>query len=132
MERIEIKNQADNLIYSYENTLKENANAIAEDMKALAGEKLALLKAAMGEPNIAIKELQQCLDQFQQTLFAVGANVYSRASNSSEDMEYAEVPDVDHSVIEEEMQGDDEDAPAQFTFDFDEDNTLHADYEAID
>ncbi|CDN16317.1 Chaperone protein DnaK [Richelia intracellularis] len=134
LERIEIKNQADNLIYSYENTLKENANAIAEDIKAFAREKLVLLKAAMDDPNIAIEELQQCLDQFQQTLFAVGANVYSRAANYSEDMEYVEVPDVDDSMIKKSMQGNgnDEDAPAQFTFYFDEDNTLHADYEAID
>ncbi len=136
LKRIEIKNQADNLLYSYENTLKQNSNAIAEDMKALAEEKIAHLQAAMANSNISIEELQQHLDQFQQTLFAVGANVYNRAQNSSDsndNMEYMEVDDDDddaETVAREET--NDESISSQLNFDFDEDNTLQADYEIID
>ncbi|MDJ0677436.1 MAG: molecular chaperone DnaK [Calothrix sp. MO_167.B42] len=135
LKRIEIKNQAHNLLYSYENTLKENSNAIAEDMKALAEEKVANLQAAMANPNISVEELQQHLEQFQQTLFAVGANVYNRAQNpndNNDSIEYVEVDDEDNAVTLAKEEANDESIPSQLTFDFDEDNTLQADYEAID
>ncbi|MDJ0796838.1 MAG: molecular chaperone DnaK [Calothrix sp. MO_167.B12] len=135
LERIELKNQVDNLLYSYEKTLQENAGAIAEDMKALAGEKIAHLKAAIANPNIPVEELQQHLNEFQQTLFAVGANVYNRVQNSNENMEYAEEAvseNEDNPSTEDTGKTPDESIPPQFTFDFDEDNTLQADYEAID
>ncbi|AFY50317.1 chaperone protein DnaK [Nostoc sp. PCC 7524] len=128
-ELVELKNQADNLLFSYESTLKDNGELIGEQMKVLANEKVALLQSIMTNPAISLKEFQQCLEDFQQTLFAIGANVYQRASDQNGD-------DIDLGVdsslatgLESPISGT---LIPQFNFDFDEESTAQADYEAID
>lgn len=128
-ELVELKNQADNLLFSYESTLKDNGELVGEQMKVLANEKVALLQSIMTNPAISLKEFQQCLEDFQQTLFAIGANVYQRASDQNGD-------DIDLGVdsslatgLESPISGT---LIPQFNFDFDEESTAQADYEAID
>lgn len=132
-ELVDLKNQADNLLSSYESTLKENAQLIGEQMKALANEKVALLQSIMTNPAISLKEFQQCLEDFQQTLFAIGANVYERASGQSDDELEVEVEAIaDGSLssdVEHPINGT---LIPQFNFDFDDESTAQADYEAID
>ncbi|WP_066374936.1 MULTISPECIES: molecular chaperone DnaK [unclassified Anabaena] len=128
-ELVELKNQADNLLSSYESTLKDNGEFIDEQMKALADEKAAILQSVMTNPAISLKEFQQCLDDFQQSLFAIGANVYERATDQNAE-EIDMVSDSSLSVeLEQPMNGT---LIPQFNFDFDEESTAQADYEAID
>ncbi|MCX7594108.1 MAG: molecular chaperone DnaK [Fischerella sp.] len=129
--RIEIaalKNQADNLLYSYESTLKDNGNLIGEQMKTLADEKLAQLQLVMGDSSISVAEFKRCLDDFQQTLFTIGAEVYNRVNDGQVDRISSA---VDHAAPEQSeiLNGT---LTPQFNFDFEEENTLQADYEAID
>jgi molecular chaperone DnaK len=102
-------------------------------MKALANEKVALLQSIMTNPAISLKEFQQCLEDFQQTLFAIGANVYERASGQSDGDDQIEIEAIaDGSLssdVEHSMNGT---LIPQFNFDFDEESTAQADYEAID
>ncbi|MGJ5674555.1 MAG: molecular chaperone DnaK [Nostochopsis sp.] len=130
--RIEIaalKNQADNLLYSYESTLKDNGNLIGEQMKSLADEKLVHLQAAIYESSISVAEFKQRLEDFQQTLFSIGAEVYNRVNDGQTDdvLSYTEsysTPEQSeplHSTL-----------TPQLNFDFEDENTLHADYEAIE
>ncbi|MBD2435768.1 molecular chaperone DnaK [Nostoc sp. FACHB-110] len=128
-ELVELKNQADNLLISYESTMKDNGNLIGEQMKALASEKLAQLQAVMTNPGISLQEFQHCLDDFQQTLFAIGADVYNRA-NSQNPNEFEEVSE-DLLTPESTSTANGTVIP-QFNFDFDEEMTAQADYEAID
>ncbi|MBD2446460.1 molecular chaperone DnaK [Nostoc sp. FACHB-152] len=128
-EFVELKNQADNLLTSYESTLKDNANFIGEQMKALANEKLVQLQAVMTNPGISLQEFQNCLDDFQQTLFAIGADVYNRANG--------QVLNEVEGVSDERLTSASEHPASgtlipQFNFDFDEEMTAQADYEAID
>ncbi len=130
--RIEIaalKNQADNLLYSYESTLKDNGNLIGEQMKSLADEKLAHLQAAIYESSISVAEFKQHLEDFQQTLFSIGAEVYNRVNEGQTDdvLSYAE-----SSSTPEESEPLHSTLTPQFNFNFEDDNTLHADYEAIE
>ncbi|BAY18060.1 DnaK-type molecular chaperone DnaK [Nostoc sp. HK-01] len=128
-EFVELKNQADNLLNSYESTLKDNGNFIGDQMKTLANEKLVQLQAVMTNPGISLQEFQNCLDDFQQTLFAIGADVYNRANGQNSD----EGEEGSESVLTSQLEN-----PAsgtvipQFNFDFDEEMTAQADYEAID
>jgi molecular chaperone DnaK len=124
---IELKNQADTLLYSYESTLKDNGELIGQQMKALADEKLVQLQAAMADTKISTQEFKQRLDDFQQTLFTLGAEVYSRADNQSDDS----ASEASDSVFNINADQTDQ-KPPQFNFDFDEEGTLQADYEAID
>ncbi|MFN6485932.1 MULTISPECIES: molecular chaperone DnaK [unclassified Nostoc] len=127
-ELVELKNQADNLLFSYESTIKDNSNFIGDQMKTLASEKVSQLQAAMIDSSISTVEFKQRLDDFQQTLFAIGADVYNRANNQSDEIEEASAslftPEVDSP-----MNGT---LIPQFNFDFDEESTAQADYEAID
>jgi molecular chaperone DnaK len=128
-ELVDLKNLADNLLISYESTLKDNANFIGEQMKTLASEKLVQLQAVMTNPGISLQEFQNCLDDFQQTLFAIGADVYNRANGQNAD----EGEEVSDGLLTSEsvnpMSGT---VIPQFNFDFDEEMTAQADYEAID
>ncbi len=132
LQLIELKNHADNLLYSYQSTLKANASILDEDMKASVDEKRVQLEAIMANSDISPEEFQQCLDDFQQSLFAIGADVYNRASTASASEEEIEEAANDTPFTEDLEQTDNGDAPPQFNFDFDEENTLQADYEAID
>jgi molecular chaperone DnaK len=130
LELIELTNQANTLLHSYESTLADNADLIDEQLKASIDEKLASLKAAMAHNSISVAEFKQTLDEFQQTLFSIGAEVYSRVNPGSQEetVEPSENPE-----ISEDNEASKEAFAPQFNFDFEEDNnTVQNDYEAID
>jgi molecular chaperone DnaK len=125
---VELKNHADNLLYSYDSTLKLNDNLISDQMKALANEKLTHLTAAMADEDISITEFKQRLDDFQQTLFAIGADVYNRANNHTD-----EVTEASENLLSTELAAPVDDTPKpQFDLNFEDERTMPADYEAID
>ncbi len=80
LQMIELRNQADSLLLSYKSTLKENDYLISDDIKAEASQKMAALQAALADPALTVKAVKQNLDNFQQTLFAMGTDVYKRAN----------------------------------------------------
>jgi molecular chaperone DnaK len=128
---VELKNQADSLFYSYETTIKESGDLIREDLKAQGEQKKQLLQEAMADSSVSIEEVKQQLDDFQQTLFAIGAAVYQQASPSTETEEFIETEEVSSTQefsepVETSAQEDDD-----LNFDFDEE-TVTADYEAVD
>ena len=87
---IELKNQADALLYSYESTLKHNGDLISDDITAQARE-IAQLQTAIADPTITVEEVKQQLDNFQQTLFAIGSEVYRQANRKPK--EFADASD---------------------------------------
>jgi molecular chaperone DnaK len=124
---VELKNQADTLLSSYESTLKHNGNLIADSMKTLANEKATKLQTAITQDGISPEELKQCLDDFQQTLFAIGADVYNRPIMPSD--EVAQSSDIPFTPNVEPANRT---LTPQFNFDFEDEGTLQVDYEAID
>ncbi|MEL6162251.1 MAG: molecular chaperone DnaK [Cyanobacteria bacterium J06628_3] len=138
LELIELTNQANTLLHSYESALTDNADLIDEQLKASIDEKLATLQAAMANEEISVAEFKQSLDGFQQTVFAIGAEVYSRVNTGSYE-HTVETPDnpenednSDIPSIAEDSEASKEAFAPQFNFDFEEENTVQADYEAID
>jgi molecular chaperone DnaK len=117
---VALKNQADSLFYSYETTLRDNGDFIAADLKEQALEKVTQLKEAAADPTIAPEVLRQRLDLLQETLLAIGASVYQRASERPSD----EAPTQFHpSNGSLDSDGD---------YGFENDATVTADYEAVD
>lgn len=110
---VDLKNQADNLLFTYKATLKDNGNLIGEEIKSLAQEKVIKLRSMMANPTISNTEFQQCIEDFQQTLFAIGADVYNRSDD------------------QENNSGNETPTP-QFNLNFDDDNTPEGDYQPID
>jgi molecular chaperone DnaK len=125
---VELRNHAETMLHSYESTLKDNGNLVGEHLKTLASEKVTLLQSAIADPSIPIKEFQERLDNFQQTLFSIGADVYSRASTQTEeDAEVSDSPFSPNPVDTRNASG-----TPQFSFDFEDGNMSQADYEKID
>jgi len=94
----------------------------------LANEKVSQLKAARVDDRISVAEFKQRLDDFQQALFAVGADVYNRANSQTD-----EVTEASASSFPSGFGDPTNGTPTpQFNFDFEDESTLPADYEAID
>ena len=123
----ELTNRADNLFYSYDATLRDNADILDEATKADLAEKATQLRTAMNHRGIRPEDLDGYINALQEALFAVGSNLY----RETDDLEAVdmEIPASVHSFSpEEESLSSDED-------DYDEmglDATVTADYEAID
>ncbi|BAZ16142.1 chaperone protein DnaK [Calothrix sp. NIES-4071] len=128
IELVALRNQADNLLGSYESTLRNDAHLISDSMKQLADEKLSQLQAITNDTSVSIHEFQQRLDAFQQALFAIGAEVYNRANNSQP----GEIVELTNTLSHENSNGVNENMTPQFNFDFEEEANVLADYEAID
>ncbi len=133
---VEFRNQADSLFYSYESTLKDNSELVREDLKARGEQKKEELLASLNDPEVSIEQVKQQLDDFQQTLFAIGAAVYQQASGEVEDDEFIETEEVSSTPEFSEAteappeEGDDDDD--ELILNFDEDETVTADYEHVD
>ncbi len=126
---IELKNQADALFHSYKSTIKDNGDLISQNLKTEAKEKLAALRAAFAAPDITVEAVKERLEKFQQTLFAIGASVYKQAEQEVKEFPGAldsdftsKVDDLAESTVSEE----------EVDFKFEEENTVTADYEAIE
>jgi molecular chaperone DnaK len=129
----ELTNRADNLFYSYEATMRDNAALLNDQTKADLEDKASQLRAAMNNRNITPKAFQQLIDGLQEALFAVGSNLYREAEVAEEvDMQ------VPPSVLDAEGSGEgDEDQATDYESDdlepdIDLDATVTADYESID
>ncbi|OBQ37905.1 MAG: molecular chaperone DnaK [Anabaena sp. MDT14b] len=80
-ELVELKNQANNLLFTYASTLRDNANLLSEQLIASANQKVEQLQRAMNNPNMSPTQFKTLLDDFQQTIFAIGTNVYNQVDN---------------------------------------------------
>jgi molecular chaperone DnaK len=128
MQVVELKNQADSLFYSYESTLNDNGDLVGEDLKTQANKKATTVRAALTNPSMSVEEIKQQIDDFQQTLFAIGAAVYQQASGRESPDDYESL----ESGISPEFSEPPDSTPDDDDFRFDDDNTVQADYEPVD
>ena len=116
MRLVELKNQADGLIYSYQSTLQDNPDLLTESSKSEADQKLEHLQSLMGRTDIAPEDLQAALESFQEILFAIGSSAYQTGSGTS-----------GSSSTHPVAGGDAPEDPM-----YQEDATVTADYEAVE
>ena len=144
----EMKNKADTLFYSYESTMRENAEWISDERKAQAQESETALRTALNSKDITPEELQSALDGLQQTIFAIGAEMYRQVNEDNYDIAMDETtPDIISSEPSDREHTEpsspvEKSAPTEVTSDaidlladdpeFDFDATMTADYEAIE
>ncbi len=76
---VELKNQADTLVYNCSVTLKTNAQLLGDDLKAEAETAAAALQGAMANPDITGEELGEQIESFKQLLYSLGTAVYDQA-----------------------------------------------------
>ncbi|MGH7999006.1 MAG: molecular chaperone DnaK [Brasilonema sp.] len=128
MQLVELKNQADYLLYSYESTLKHNGDIVGDQLRALANEKIIQLRAAMTDEAISVAEFKQCLDDFQQTLFAIGSQMYNHVNNQIDTIAEAS----DNLLTLESAASVSGTSTLPWDFDFKDESTMPVGYESID
>ncbi|MBD3884315.1 molecular chaperone DnaK [Phormidium tenue FACHB-886] len=127
---VALRNQADTVLYSYEATLRDNGSFISDSLKTLAANRVTELRAALANRSISVEELQQRITNLQQALLTIGESVYSQAQSDEDGYVYT----ADHAAPwtnghpEETAALPDDDYSTEFA----DDETITADYEAID
>jgi len=137
---VELRNQADILFANYETMLRENGDLISEDYKSQAMERVAELRAAIADRTIAVEDMKHRIEALQQTLFAIGTSLYQdpSSSNDFEDYGYDEEPVSDDTPTAMWTNGQYDEAETEAVdnydedFNFETDETVTADYEAVD
>lgn len=127
-ELVSLRNQAEVLFRSYKLTLKDNGNLISNNLKAQASEKVEQLQAALVDQTITVKAFKQHLDNFQQTLYAFGADVYKQANQEADKSAAVAGNNITALQLDNIL----ESIPDEDLTLLDEDNTLTVDYEAIE
>lgn len=131
---IDLKNQAENLIYSYESTLKDNGNLIAQELKLQAEESITLVRGLFVDPEVTTERVHQQIDNFQQLLLTIGTSVYQKANSSgaSDSIETTILP-TNRETTPQSTKASGSITQEEFDLDFaEDDSTVTVDYEAIE
>jgi molecular chaperone DnaK len=155
MQMIELRNQSDSLFYTYETTLTENGDLIQPDLKFNAQKKKEQLQAALRNSAIGIEKLRTLVDEFRQVILKIGTEVYQQGDGTNNSMRAFEtldatIPEDILTQLNSRTQAFTEVSSAKKTaeghtvkspiyssddnenFDFDADETISSDYEAVD
>jgi molecular chaperone DnaK len=132
---VELKNLADSLFYNYDTTLKDNKDLIsqipqAQALQGQADEQRKQIKVLLVSTSTTVEEVKQKIDEFQQTLFAIGNLIYSNATQGTEVEE--DMTD-DESTSLSEFNNSPEATPDEgdLILDFN-DETITGDHETVD
>jgi molecular chaperone DnaK len=155
-ELVELKNGAETIFYQYENILRDNGESISAELKTEAAAKVAVLRAAVGDPQISLADFKSHVEATQQVLYAFGSAMYQGASNAApaapapaapaapaatskpaaDDPFAFDLDDLGDTSQDETIRVDlnpfGTSGSNPFADDFDQDATVTADYEAID
>jgi len=116
-EAVELRNEADNLVFRTEKLLSENADKINDDVKQPVEEAIAELKTALeGEDNDAVKasvdKLNTTSAQLGQAMYAAAQAAQQSPSEAGEPSEHAESngesSTADDDVVDAEIVDDDQ------------------------
>jgi molecular chaperone DnaK len=116
-EAVELRNEADNLVFRTEKLLSENADKITEDVKQPVEEAIAELKTALeGEDNDAVKAAVEKLNttsaQLGQAMYAAAQAAQQAPSEAGGPSEHAESngagSTADEDVVDAEIVDDDQ------------------------
>lgn len=80
---VELRNQAEGLLYNYETTLQDHGDLIGEDLKSELSQRSSELRQVIADETVALEDMKQWIDYFQQLLLSVGTAVYQGVNSSS-------------------------------------------------
>ena len=108
-EAVEMRNDADALVFRTEKLLNDNADKLTDEVKAPVTEAVAKLKTALeGTDDDAVKT---AMDELNQTASAMGQAVYAaaQAENAAAESAATEAPAEDEGVVDAEIVEDEKD-----------------------
>jgi molecular chaperone DnaK len=106
IELVNLKNQAENLIYNYESTLSEQGNLIRDELKAKIARIKEEFKIACNSSQTSIKEINDILENLRRTLLEIGTDVYQQKNSEAGNSFMFDDDDFTDAKTEMEKTGD--------------------------
>lgn len=100
-EKVEVHNQAENLIYSTEKTLKDAAEKVSESLKSEINENISQLRNAVKEENV--EEMKAGIEKLTNSSHRLAEEIYKQSSTQQEQQTYS---DTSSDQQAEDTQGD--------------------------
>jgi len=130
---VEMKNQVDSLFYSYQTTLKNQEKYISSELKAQVKQKVTEIRSAFANPAIRVEEVKGKIDALQQLLFEIGTYVYEQGDSTQAETWQSTASTVpEKSELSTIKVKEDSASSPDSEDDFDDSETVTADYEAIE
>ncbi len=118
-EKIELKNQADTLIYSVEKTLKESGDKISEEEKTGINENIKDLKKALEEDNA--ENIKAGIEKLTASSHKMAEEIYKKATAETQQQETAKEGEESKQSESEENKDEEKVVDADYEVEKDED-----------
>ena len=118
-EKIELRNQADTLIYSVEKTLKESGDKVSEDEKNNITENIKDLKAALEEDDA--DKIKSNVEKLTTSSHKLAEEIYKKATAQTQQQETAEGSEKSNQSETGEKKGEEKVVDADYEVEKDED-----------
>lgn len=77
----EAKSEAIGLFNNMDSTVKDKVKLLSKELKLDIKQKAASLKEAIADPKVTLEDLREKISAFQETMFSVGIEVYTKATS---------------------------------------------------
>ena len=118
-EKIELRNQADNLIYSVEKTMKESGDKVSEDEKNEIIENIKDLKKALEEDEV--DNMKSGIEKLTTSSHKLAEEIYKKASAQTQQQETAKEGEESSQSENEEKKDEEKVVDADYEVEKDED-----------
>jgi len=118
-EKVEVRNQADTLIYSVEKTLKESSDKIGEEEKTNINENIKDLKKVLEEDDI--EKIKSDIEKLTTSSHKLAEEIYKKASAEKQQQETAKEGEKSNQSETEEKKDEENVVDADFEVEKDED-----------
>ncbi|MBU1428828.1 molecular chaperone DnaK [bacterium] len=118
-EKIELRNQADTLIYTVEKTLKESGDKVSEDEKNNITENIKDLKEALEEDDV--EKIKSNIEKLTTSSHKLAEEIYKKASAQTQQQETAKEGEKSNQSETEEKKGEEKVVDADYEVEKDED-----------
>lgn len=118
-EKIELRNQADTLIYSVEKTLKESGDKVSEDEKSQITEIVKELRKALEEDDV--EKIKSNIEKLTTSSHKLAEEIYKKASAETQQQEAAKEDKKGNQSETEEKKEEEKVVDADFEVEKDED-----------
>lgn len=117
-EKIEFRNQADNLIYTVEKTLKESGDKVSEEEKNRINEDIKDLKEALEKDDA--EKIKSGIEKLTTSSHKLAEEIYKKASAQTQEQETAKESEKKEEAESEEKKDEEEVVDADFEVEKDE------------
>ena len=103
-ETVELKNQADSMVYAAEKTLKDQGDKVSDEVKAKVEAGTERLKGLLEGEEIDATEVKSAMEQLQQAVYEISAGLYEENKDGPTEGSEEEDGPVEGEVVDAEYE----------------------------